>query len=192
MMTFFSLKCWKKWRGIQLNTFHRKPRMTSNHMQIIHTLHCHHGDIMVQCLNVSIRDRNLPAAFVELRLLRGRPLCSRPDLLSANEGTPVVASTPREHSQWSWQTGAEGNSVSYDDCCGVLNSQKKFTAQLETNTWLKLCKVLSSLSHLLFDIQGKQQRGECNQACTNKHMHVLQSLIRDAAYMCKCAWRALV
>lgn len=80
--------------------------------------------VTVQCLNVSIRDRNLPAAFVELRLLRGRPLCPRPDLLSANEGTPVVASTPREHSQWSWQTGAEGNSVSHDDCCGVLNSQK--------------------------------------------------------------------
>lgn len=144
---------------------------------------------LMEMLNVSIRDRNLPAAFVELRLLRGHLLCPRPDLLSANEGTPVVASTPREHSQWSWQTGAEGNSVSDDDCCGVLNSQK-IHGTVRNKHMAKALKVLSSRSHLLF--QGMQQRGECSHAWTNKHMHALQSLIRYTSYMCKCDWGAPV
>lgn len=46
---------------------------------------------------------------------------------------------------------------------------KKITAQLETNTWLRLFKMLSSRSHLLFDIQGKQE-GRV-QPCMYKQTH---------------------
>lgn len=102
-----------------------------------------------------IGSRNLPAVFVEPRLLRGLPLCPLHDLLSANGETPALTSTRREHSRWSWQTKTEGNGEGDNGCYRVVkytwqwrekqqnavNSQKRPRwAQLHTDTRLKLIR----------------------------------------------------